>query len=77
MCGLVRILFLFSLKKKPAVSSALYKNGRPPFSPLQAGMSVSSIQLLVAFTLVCISKGNGAYPLPWSLGCPPSAFLKL
>lgn len=40
--GSVRILFLFLLRKQPADrSSAPYKNGCVPFSPLPVGMSVS------------------------------------
>lgn len=40
--GLVRIFFPFLLRKQLAdSSSAPYKNGRAPFSPLPAGMSVS------------------------------------
>lgn len=102
-CGLVRIFFLFLLRRQLAgSSSAPYRDGCAPFSPLPAGMGMSifcgaapyhrqnqchevvsfpwnSHQTwhTVACGFSCISEGNGADPLPWSLGCLASTFLEL
>lgn len=96
-CGLVRIFFLFLLRKQLAESSsALYENGRAPFSPLPAGMSMSIFCGAALYHrqnqcheisfpdlahsclwLLLHVEGNGADPLPWSLGCLVSIFPEL
>lgn len=90
-CGLVRILFLFLLRKQLALVLPFhlcYLEWVCPFSLGQHSATVlcSCLFLLEVFHqtwhtaargFFCISEGNGAYPLPRSLGCLASLFLEL